>query len=492
MNWKLLLLEENKMNFAMVLKNLGTLLICEALAMFPALVVSLVYKENEALAFLYTILLLLTAGLSLFIIKPKTRNLYAKDGFAIVSIGWLLVSLFGALPFYFSGAIPSFVDSFFEATSGFTTTGASILQHIQDLPRGILFWRSFTHWVGGMGVLILALAILPSAGAGAVQIMRAESPGPSPGKLVPKVKETAKILYGIYLVITVVQVTLLKIAGMSIYDAFIHTFGTVGTGGFSNMNASVGAYNSIAIEIIITVFMLICGANFALYYQALKGNIRDIFRDEELRLYIFIVSSSIILITFNIHGTIYRTIGQALRYSSFQVASIVTTTGYATADFNAWPVFSKMILFFLMFIGGCAGSTGGAMKHIRVLFLFKAARRDLLRVIHPRAVHSVRFGGKVISEHTLSEVLGFFFMYLIIFCGAILIVSLEGEDIVTTITSVAATIGNIGPGLEIVGPTGNYSSFSPLSKIVLSLCMLTGRLEIYPILLLIFPRFWAK
>lgn len=480
------------MNYAMVLKNLGTLLICEAIAICPSFLVALIYKGNDVRAFLYTIVLLLIIGGLALLIKPRSKAVYAREGFAIVAIGWLLVSFFGALPFYFSGAIPSLVDAFFEASSGFTTTGASILQEIESLPEGILFWRSFTHWIGGMGVLILAMAILPSAGAGTMQIMKAESPGPAPGKLVPKVKETAKILYGIYLAITIIEIMFLKVAGLSLFDACIHTFGTVGTGGFSNKNSSVGTYNNVLAEVIITVFTFICGANFALYYQALKGSFKDIFKDEEFKLYTGIVITSIILITANIYGSVFKSLWESLRHSSFQVVTIITTTGYSSTDFNVWPPFSKMILLILMFIGGCAGSTTGSIKNIRVLLLFKSAKRDLLKIIHPRAVHSVRFAGKTVNEQTLSEVLGFFFLYLLIFCVAVLIVSLEGKDLVTTISSVAATLGNVGPGFEIVGPMGNYSSFTVLSKTVLSLCMIIGRLEIYPILLLVFPKFWTE
>ena len=478
------------MNYSMVLKNLGRLLICEALAMFPSLIVALIYGGNDWRAFLYTIVLLLLIGMTSFLIKPKNRNIYARDGFAITAIGWIMLSFFGALPFYFSGAIPSLIDGFFEASSGFTTTGSSILQAVEGLPQGILFWRSFTHWVGGMGVLVLAMAILPSAGAGAFQIMKAESPGPAPGKLVPKVKETAKILYGIYIVFTVVEIILLKLAGMPLFDSMIHTFGSVGTGGFSNRNASIGAYNNVYIEIIITVFTFLCGANFALYYQDFKGNIKSLFKDEEFRIYSLIVAGSIALITINIYGTVFNSIGQSVRYSAFQVVTIITTTGFSTADFNTWPTFSKMILFFLMFIGGCAGSTGGGIKNVRVLLLLKSAKRDLLRIIHPRAVYSVRYGEKSVDEKTLSEVSVFFFMFIILFCIAVLIVSLEGKDMVTTLTAVATTIGNVGPGLGLVGPMGNFSSFTDLSKIVLSFCMIIGRIEIYPILLLASRRFW--
>ena len=480
------------MNFAMVLKNLGKLLVCEALSIVPAALVSIYYKENEFWSFLYTIIILIVLGVILIRIKAKNKNIYSRDGFAIVAIGWILLSFFGALPFYFSGAIPSLVDSFFEASSGFTTTGATILGEIESLSRGILFWRSFTHWIGGMGVLVLVMAILPSAGAGSMQIMKAESPGPNPGKLVPKVKETAKILYGIYLVITLVQLILLKVSGLPLFDSIIHTLGTVGTGGFSSRNISVGAYNNIAAEIIITFFMLICGANFALHYQLLKGNIKGFFKDGEFKLYIFIVTMSIILITFNLNGNIYNSVKESLRHASFQVASIITTTGYATVDFNSWPSLSKLILLLLMFVGGCAGSTAGGLKNIRILLLFKAAKRDLLKIIHPKAVYTVTLQGKAVNEQTLSEVLGFFFMYVIIFCFSVLIVSFEGKDIVTTISSVATTLGNVGPGLEIVGPMGNFSSFTVFSKLIFSFCMIVGRLEIYPMILLLMPRFWAK
>lgn len=480
------------MNYGMVLKNLGILLICEALSLLPSLIVAFIYKDGDASAFIYTIGILVFIGLLAAIRKPKSKELYAKEGFAIVAIGWILISFFGALPFYFNGAIPSLVDAFFETSSGLTTTGSTLLQQIEGLPRGLLFWRSFTHWIGGMGVLVLSMAILPSGGAGAFQIMKAESPGPAPGKLVPKVKETAKILYGIYIVITLVEIVLLKLAGMSLYDSMIHTFGTVGTGGFSNMNLSVGAYNNVYVDIIITVFMFLCGANFALYYQLLKGNIKSIFKDEELRIYTLIVVASIVLIAIDLYGTVYKSVGQAIRHSSFQVSSVITTTGYSTTDFNTWPVFSKMILVMLMFIGGCAGSTAGALKNIRILILLKAAKRDLLKIIHPRAVFPVRVGGKAVNEQTLSEVLGFFFMYLMIYCIAVLIVSIEGKDIVSNLTAVATTLGNVGPGLEIVGPMGNFSSYTDLSKIVFSFCMIAGRLEIYPILLLASPGFWKK
>lgn len=460
--------------------------------MIPSLLVAFIYKGSDDTAFVLTITMLLICGLPLMLIKPKTDKIYARDGFAIVALGWLLISLFGAMPFYISRSIPSPVDSLFESISGFTTTGASILKEIEGLPEGILFWRSFTHWIGGMGVLVLTLAILPSAGASTFHIMKAESPGPTPGKLVPKIGQTAKILYGIYIIITLIEIILLLAAGMPLYDSFIHAFGTAGTGGFSNMNSSVGAYNSVFIDVIITVFMLIFGTNFALYYYVLKGNIKALLKDEEFRFYIGVVLVFIIFITFNIYGSVFKSIWEALRYSSFQVASIVTTTGYSTADFNQWPIFSRILLLLLMFMGGCAGSTGGAIKQIRILVLLKNMKKELIKIIHPRAVYNVRIGGKTVEDDTLSGVLAFFFIYIFVFVMATLIVSCDGKDIATTVSSVIATLGNIGPGVGLVGPAGNYSEMSDISKIILSLCMFVGRLEIYPMLLLVVPSFWKR
>lgn len=469
------------------------LLVCEALFMIPSLAVAAYYQGADIVAFGLSIAITGLVGVPLTFIRVPKKLIYARDGFAIVALGWILMSLFGSLPFYITGTIPSFIDCFFETVSGFTTTGASILTHIEDLPRGILFWRSFTHWVGGMGVIVLTLAILPSIGSGSVQMLNAESPGPMPGKIVPKVAESAKILYGIYIVITIIEIILLRISGLSLYDSAVHTFGTVGTGGFSNMNSSVGSYNNLAAEIIITVFMFMCGANFALYYQMLKGDLKAPFRDREFRFYSGVVILSIVLITINLYGSnIFGSIWESLRHSSFQVVSIISTTGYSSTNFETWGMFSKTILFMLMFVGGCSGSTGGAIKNIRFLLLFKVMKRELLQIIHPKAVYTIRIGNETVDEDTISEVLGFFFMYIIIFIGAVLVVSLDNLDWATTITSVAATLGNIGPGFGIVGAMGNYSTLSDLSKIILSMCMLIGRLEIYPILLLGMPSFWKR
>lgn len=460
--------------------------------MLPSLLVALIYGHGDATAFFLAILLVLVTGLVLASIPPSDRHLHTRDGLAIVGLGWIAISFFGALPFWFSGAIPSFVDAFFESVSGFTTTGASILTEIEGLPAGILFWRSFTHWMGGMGVLVLTLAILPSVGGRAMHILKAESPGPAPEKLVPKIGQTAKILYAIYVGLTVMQTVLLMAAGMNLYDALIHAFGTAGTGGFSNRNLSVGAFGSVWIDVIITVFMLAFGVNFALYYQLLRRKPGTVLRDGELRTYLIVAVSAMLLIAFNIWGAVEKSFPEALHHAAFQVASVMTTTGYATTDFNLWPAFSQMILLALMFVGASAGSTGGGLKVVRFLLMFKLLRRELVRLIHPRSVHIVRLGGKPVEEETLTGVLLFFFTYLMVGATAVFLVSLDGKDMLTTTTSVLATISNIGPGLGLVGPMGNYASFSQTSKLVLSLCMVVGRLELFPILLLFVPSFWKR
>ena len=460
--------------------------------MLPSLLVALIYGDGDATSFFLTLLLLLVTGLVLNSIPPSDRHLHTRDGLAIVGLGWLAISFFGALPFWFSGAIPSFVDAFFESVSGFTTTGASILTVIEGMPAGLLFWRSFTHWIGGMGVLVLTLAILPSVGGRAMHILKAESPGPAPEKLVPKIGQTAKILYTIYVGLTLLQTALLMLAGMNLYDALIHAFGTAGTGGFSNRNLSVGAFGSVWVDVIITVFMLAFGVNFALYYQFLRGKPSTVFRDGELRTYLLVAVASIGFISLNLWGTVFNSLPEALRHASFQVASVMTTTGYATTDFNLWPAFSQMILLALMFVGASAGSTGGGIKVVRFLLMFKLLRRELVKLIHPRSVHVVRLGGKPVEEETLSGVLLFFFVYLMVGAAAVFLVSLDGKDMLTTTTAVLATISNVGPGLGAVGPMGNYSSFSPLSKLVMSFCMVTGRLELFPMLLLFVPSFWKR
>lgn len=480
------------MNYRVVFKLLGNVLKYELILLLIPLCIALYYGDGDAFSFFITIISMAPVSFLLCKIKAKKNDIYGKEGFLTVGLAWILISVVGAMPFIISKSIPSFIEAFFETVSGFTTTGASILNEIESLPKGILFWRSFTHWIGGMGFLIFILALIPSLGFNTIHLLKAESPGPTPGKIVPKIKETAKILYIIYFVLTLIQTILLKIAGLSWYDATLHAVGTAGTGGFSNMNSSVAAFANPAVEWIITIFMLIFGVNFALYFQMLKGNIRNVFKSEELRYYSLIVCISIVFITINIVNYNNGNIGDSIRQSSFQVASVITTTGYATVDFNLWPTISKMILILLMFVGAMAGSTGGGIKTVRILIMIKAIKREINKLLHPKRIKSVKIDGKVIEEETISGVFLFIGAYIIISLIAMLIVSLDGFDIVTTSTSVIATISNIGPGLEMVGPTGNFSSFSSLSKIVLSFCMLAGRLEIYPMLILFSPSIWRK
>ena len=480
------------MNYRMICFVIGRILLTEAALLMLPMAVALGYGEAAA-PFLIPALLLALIGLLLGLRAPQKSSLYARDGFAVVALAWVLMSAFGALPFVISGDIPSFVDAFFETVSGFTTTGASILTEIEPLHRGILFWRSFTHWVGGMGVLVFVMAILPmSAGDGhGMHLMRAEVPGPSVGKLVSRMGDTAKILYGIYLAMTLVEIVLLLLGGMPLYDACIHAFGTAGTGGFSCRNLSVGAYDSAYFDVVISVFMLLFGINFNLYYFLLIRRFRDVFHSEELRAYLLIVVTAVLAIAadiVHIYGSVFR----SLRYALFQVASIITTTGYATADFNTWPVFSQAILVILMFIGACAGSTGGGIKVARVVILCKTSLADMRKMLHPNAVTTVRFEGKPLSERNIRGVHLFLTVYILIFTVSVLLLSLERFDLITTFTAVASCMNNIGPGLEMVGPMGNFSAFSPAAKLLLAFDMLVGRLEIFPMLLLFAPSIWKR
>ena len=471
---------------------IGRILLTEAALLMLPMVVAAACGE-AALPFLIPALLLAVIGLALGAKAPKRSSLYARDGFAVVALAWVLMSAFGAMPFVISGDIPNFVDAFFETVSGFTTTGASILTEIEPLGRGVLFWRSFTHWVGGMGVLVFVMAILPmSAGDGhGMHLMRAEVPGPSVGKLVSRMGDTAKILYGIYLAMTVIEIVLLLLGGMPMFDACIHAFGTAGTGGFSNRNLSVGAYDSAYFDVVIGVFMLLFGVNFNLYYFLLIKRFRDVFHSEELRAYLLIVGAAVAAIVADIIH-IYGTVGRSLRYAFFQVASIITTTGFATADFNAWPEFSRAILVILMFVGACAGSTGGGVKVARVVILCKTSLGDMRKMLHPNAVTTVRFEGKPLTDRTIRSVHLFLTVYILIFTVSVLLLSLDRFDLTTTFTAVAACINNIGPGLEVVGPMGNYAQFSPAAKLLLSFDMLVGRLEIFPMLLLFAPSIWKR
>ena len=478
------------MNNRMIAYIIGRILLTEAALLVLPLLVTVLYGESPV-PFLIPILLLALCGGAMGWKKPKSTALYARDGLAVVALAWICMSLFGALPFVLSGDIPNYVDAFFETVSGFTTTGSSILTEIEPLSRGGLFWRSFTHWVGGMGVLVFVMAILPMNDGHGMHLMRAEVPGPTVGKLVSRMSDTAKILYSIYLVMTVVEIVLLLVGGMPLYDAAIHAFGTAGTGGFSCRNLSVGAYDSVYFDVVIGVFMLLFGVNFNLYYFLLIRRFRDVLHSEELRAYLLIVAASVLAIAVNI-SHLYQSFAASLRYAFFQVSSIITTTGYATADFNAWPAFSRAILVTLMFVGACAGSTGGGMKVARVVILVKTSFCDMRRMLHPNAVATVRFEGKPIGEKNIRSVHLFLTVYLIVFTVSCLLLSLEEMDLVTTFTAVAACMNNIGPGLEVVGPMGNFAAFSPWAKVLLSFDMLVGRLEIFPMLLLFAPSIWKR
>ena len=477
------------MNLKLVSRLVGRVLLVEAFFMLLPLAVALLYQEDPA-PFLLTILLMAILGLALSAV-PATRHFYAREGFFAVGLIWLVTGVMGALPFYFSGTFPSFVDCLFESVSGFTTTGATILTDIEAQPRGILIWRAFTHWMGGMGVLVLLTALLPSLGIRSHYLTQAETPGPVFSKLVPKQSQTSKILYGIYCAMTLAEVALLKLAGMPLYDSFIHAFSTAGTGGFSNRNASVGAYGDPVQVQKIAGSALLCSINIAMYFLLLCRRFREVLQSDELRFFLVVVGLSTAVIAFNIRH-LYQGPLQCLRYAFFQVSSIISTTGFASTDFNLWPEFSRILLVLLMFIGACAGSTGGAIKCSRVLLLLKCIRREIRQVVHPRSVNVVKLDGRVVDEDSLRSVQLFFAAYLFIALGATLLVSVDNFSFGTTFTAVVSCIGNVGPGLELVGPMGNYSAFSGFSKLVLSLCMLIGRLEVLPVLVLFSRNAWKR
>ena len=474
----------------MIAVVMSRILLTEAALLLLPLLVAVLYGES-ILPFLIPILLLLLIGLALRAVRPGQASLFARDGLAVVALAWIAMSAFGALPFCISGDIPHFVDAFFETVSGFTTTGSSILTEVESLTYSGLFWRSFTHWVGGMGVLVFVMAILPMSDGHGMHLLRAEVPGPTVGKLVSRMSDSAKILYGIYLVMTIIEIVLLLAGGMPLFDACVHSFGTAGTGGFSCRNLSVGAYDNAYFDVVIGIFMLLFGVNFNLYYFLLVRRFREVFHSEELRAYVLIVAAAVAAITINILH-LYDSVWQSLRHAFFQVSSIITTTGYATTDFNNWPTFSKAILVTLMFVGACAGSTGGGIKVARLVILSKTSLCDMRRMLHPNAVATVRFEGKPMGDKQIRSVHLFLTVYLLVFCISCLLISLEHMDLITTFTAVASCMNNIGPGLEIVGPMGNFSSFSYPSKLLLSFDMLAGRLELFPMLLLFSPSIWKR
>lgn len=482
------------MNYKLMLRVLGRTLLLEAAAMLLPLLVALYYRESP-LPFVYAILIVSAIGLPLaFLIRPE-KQFFAQEGFVLAGGMWLLFCLFGALPFFFSGYFESYANCFFEIASAFTTTGSSILTNVEILPRGILFWRSFASWLGGMGVLVFTLAFLPSMGARSHNLLRAEATGPVASKLVPKTAQSSKILYLIYIAFTGAEVICLRLADMPWYDAWVHTFATVCTGGLSIKNLSIGAYNSPAIEIIVTIFMILCSINFAVFFLVVTRRLRAVLRSDEFWAFLTILAAATGLVFLNLTLTGSME-GQSsldtLRHSLFQTASIMSTTGFATVDFNLWPEFSKLVLVLLMVIGGCAGSTAGGLKVARLLLLIRCISRDVKKISHPRSVKVVTLEGKSVEESTLRRVSTFFFVYILILFMTSLIVSLDGFSFTTTFTASLAAISNVGPGLDMIGPMGNFNAFSDFSTIVLALSMIIGRLEIFPILLLLAPSTWKR
>lgn len=479
------------MNYSMIFFIIGWVFIIEAALMAPSALVAVLYSERSIWAFAAAIGLCLLLGVPLVRKQPANKVFYAKEGCVTVALSWIVMSLMGALPFVFSGVIPSIVDAMFETVSGFTTTGASILKDVEVLPRCMLFWRSFTHWIGGMGVLVFLLCLLPMSGGGySMNLMKAESPGPSVSKLVPKVRSTAKLLYGLYVALSLLELALLLLGSMPLFDALCTTFGTAGTGGFGIKNSSIGEYSAY-IQSIVTIFMILFGINFNVYFLLYMRKPKEALRCEEAGWYLAIIAVSTLIITVFIRNS-FPNLVTAFRHAAFQVGSIITTTGFSTVDFNVWPAVPRAILVLLMFIGACAGSTGGGIKVSRIVLLFRTMTREIGQIIHPHMVKKLKFEGRVVGQEVLRSVNAFMVAYVLIFAVSTLFVCLDGFDLVTSFTAVAATLNNIGPGLEMVGPIGNFSCFSDLSKIVLIFDMLAGRLEIFPLLVLFFRDTWKK
>ena len=476
------------MNFKLVFRITGKTLLVEAGAMLLPLAVGFLYGEDPA-PFLYTLPLLVLVG-AIFSVLKSDDHFFPREGFFAVALTWLLVAAFGALPFYFSGYFETYIDCFFEAVSGFTTTGASILTAVEPLPKGILFWRSFMHWLGGMGVLVLTIALLPNLGGRTLQLMKAESPGPIVSKLVPKASQSSKILYSIYCGMTVIEIIVLRLVGMPWFDSIVNSFAIAGTGGFSIRNTSIAAYGSPAIEIACTIFMLLFSINFALYFLVLCGKVKQALRSDELRFFLIVVVGSTALIAIDI-WPMYSG-ADAIRHAAFQVSSIISTTGFASTNFDLWPEFSRFLLILLTFIGACAGSTGGAIKCSRLLLLLRSIRREVRQVIHPREVNVVKLDGQVVDEGNLRSVHIFIGAYMLIMLLAVLLVSLDDFSMVTNFSAVASCIGNVGPGLEGVGPMSSYAAYSGFSKLVLSMCMIIGRLELLPVMVLFSANAWKR
>lgn len=483
------------MRWGYLLQIVGTLLVCIGLTMLAPLGISLYYWDAGLRPLLQSSVATILAGGLLFLCFTSGEPAGAvthREGMAITALGWVAAGLFGALPFYFGGLFPHVVDCLFESFSGFTTTGASVLTDIESVPKSLLFWRSLTHWLGGMGIIVLSLAILPFLGVGGMQLYKAEVPGPAPDKLRPRIRDTAVLLWKVYILFSVVETVLLMLGGMDLFDALCHTFGTMATGGFSTKNASIAYYDSVYIDTVITVFMLIAGINFSLHFQLLRGNPWAMWRDPECRFFLglFLVFSGVVAVS--VYAAQFQSVGKSAQYAAFQVASILTTTGYATADFELWPPLPQCILLLCMFIGGSAGSTGGGIKCMRILLLCKQAYQELLRLIHPRAVIRVKLGSQVVAPDVLSGIWGFFILWVGLLFISVFLVAASGVDVLTSFASVLACIGNIGPGLGAVGPADNYALIPSLAKWVLMLCMLLGRLEIFTVIILFVPEFYRK
>ncbi len=481
------------MNYRMIFRVLGMILLIYAGLMFLPLIVSLCFRESP-LPLLKAIIIALAAGIPLFLVsKPKSRNLVTRDGFVIVGIGWILITMLGALPFVFSGSLPSYVDALFETASGLSTTGATVLTDFDGMPRGIMFWRVFTHWIGGMGVLVFIMAVLPMSGEHSMHIMRAEVPGPSVGKLVPRVRHTALILYIIYIALTIIETIVLRIAGMSLYDALLHAFSTAGTGGFSDMANSISGFQSPAIETILSIFMLLFGINFNIYYLILIGSVRKALLNEELRTYLLIVLCSTCLISSGLCIGNNISVRTAVHDVFFNVASIISTTGFCTVDFTSWPEVCKWNLILLMFCGGCAGSTGGGLKISRIIIVFKSIVADIKRMIRPRTVVRVQLEGDRVGENTIRASFTYVTLYVFLLLVVSFILSLDGVSIATSFTASLSCLSNVGPGMtSVIGPAGSFAFFSVRAKLIMTLAMLLGRLEIYPILVLFSVRTWRR
>ena len=479
------------MNYKIIFYNIGRILLVEAALLVLPAIVSVIYADGVLASFAITIAALTVTGLLATKKKPANRSIYAKEGYIIVALTWILMSLFGALPFYLSGGIPNFIDALFETVSGFTTTGASILNNIEAMPKSLLFWRSFTNWIGGMGILVFIIAVMPKAENSSMHVMRAEVPGPTVGKLVSKIGVSARILYGIYFGLTALTGIFLFAGGIPLFDSIVTAFATAGTGGFSVLNSSIEGYNSLYAEMVIATFLVLFGINFNLYYLLFIRQFKQALRSEELRTYLGLIIGSVLVIAASLMAT-NHTAAFSFRHAYFQVASILTTAGFSSTNFGAWPIIAQMTLLFLMFIGGCAGSTGGGIKVSRLMILVKSGKRDIKKAINPRSIETVKVDRQTVQESVVKGVSVFFATYIIVMAISAFVIALDGRDVTTTISSVLACISNIGPGLNAVGPTGNYADFSILSKVVLSFDMLAGRLELIPMLMIFTPYAWSR